>query len=86
MLDTDGSGELNEKELAAGMEVLGLNFSEDELHDIFMEMDADGSGSVDFEELLRYARMNREVFQILIGTGNRHTKGTGGWSAWVDSN
>ena len=38
-------------------------------------MDADDSGEVDFEELLRYARMNRELFQLLIGTGNRHTKG-----------
>ena len=38
-------------------------------------MDANQDGSVSFDELLRYSRMNRELFQLMIGTGNRKTKG-----------
>ena len=40
-------------------------------------------GSVSFEELLAYANMNREHFQLLIGAGNRHTKGMIAYDAAV---
>ena len=45
------------------------------LAEAFAAMDANQDGSVSFDELLRYSRMNRELFQLMIGTGNRKTKG-----------
>ncbi|KAH8053344.1 hypothetical protein JL722_9569 [Aureococcus anophagefferens] len=45
------------------------------LAEAFEAMDANQDGSVSFDELLKYSRMNRELFQLMIGTGNRKTKG-----------
>jgi len=50
--DEDGSGEISTEELGTVMRMLGHDLKEDELEECINIVDADGSGSVDFEEFL----------------------------------
>ncbi|XP_076019540.1 troponin C, skeletal muscle-like [Genypterus blacodes] len=52
MFDSDGGGDISTRELGNLMKMLGQNPSREELAAIVLEVDEDGSGSIDFEEFL----------------------------------
>ncbi|XP_035697650.1 troponin C-like isoform X2 [Branchiostoma floridae] len=52
MFDADGGGDISTRELGTIMSRLGMTPSRAELNDIVHEVDADGSGTIDFEEFL----------------------------------
>eukprot|EP01012_Entosiphon_sulcatum_P036090 TRINITY_DN45943_c0_g1_i1.p1 TRINITY_DN45943_c0_g1~~TRINITY_DN45943_c0_g1_i1.p1 ORF type:complete len:153 (-),score=39.45 TRINITY_DN45943_c0_g1_i1:87-545(-) len=58
--DKNGDGTISSKELGIVMRRLGLNPSEDELYDMVLEVDQDGSGTIDFPEFLTL--MARKIF------------------------
>ena len=50
MFDKDGSGYVSSSELKLVMAKLGVDFTDDELTEMFVEADIDGDGQVCFEE------------------------------------
>ena len=50
LFDADNSGYIDEDELANVMRSLGLDLDANELHLLFIEMDVDGGGTIDFDE------------------------------------
>ena len=52
MFDTDGSGEITRDELENVMRGCGRNPTEEQLDDMMGDLDADGSGSIEFEEFI----------------------------------
>jgi predicted PurR-regulated permease PerM len=49
-VDLDGSGDLNQTETTSLLKKLGMFTTEEEAHKIYMDMDVDHSGDVDFSE------------------------------------
>ncbi|NWQ72140.1 CALMS protein, partial [Neopipo cinnamomea] len=80
LFDRDGDGSITVRELGTVMRSLGQNPSEAELRDMVGEVDADGSGAVDFPEFLSLMarRMRdadgeeeiREAFRVFDKDGN----------------
>lgn len=62
--DMDSDGSLTHLELAALLRSLGIKPTGDQLHDLLANMDANGNGFVEFEELVDVILpdMNEEVF------------------------
>eukprot|EP00092_Neocalanus_flemingeri_P017543 GFUD01018981.1.p1 GENE.GFUD01018981.1~~GFUD01018981.1.p1 ORF type:complete len:197 (+),score=79.41 GFUD01018981.1:114-704(+) len=52
MFDKDGDGTVSTKELGAVMRSIGSNPTEEELEEMIDNADADGSGTVDFQEFV----------------------------------
>jgi calmodulin len=52
MFDKDGDGTITAKELGIVMRQLGLNPTEDEIHEMINEVDEDGNGEINFTEFL----------------------------------
>ena len=52
MFDKDGDGTITTKELGTVMKTLGQNATDAELSDMINEVDADGSGTIEFQEFL----------------------------------
>lgn len=50
LFDTDGSGAIGNDELGVAMRSMGLNPTEEELHNLVTEVDVDGNGEIDFDE------------------------------------
>ncbi|PUZ62844.1 hypothetical protein GQ55_3G019400 [Panicum hallii var. hallii] len=61
LFDKDGDGTITTKELGTVMGSLGQSPTEEELQEMVKEVDADGSGAIDFQEFLTLlARQMRE--------------------------
>ena len=52
IFDVDSSGSIDYKELKAAMKALGVQVKKEELKKMIQDVDADGSGSVEFPEFL----------------------------------
>jgi centrin-1 len=50
--DTNKSGNIDEKELMDAMKALGFNPSKQDVIDMINDVDADGSGTIEYEEFL----------------------------------
>merc|ERR1711982_55181 len=76
LFDKDGDGTITTKELGTVMRSLGQNTTEAELADMINEVDADGSGTIDFPEFLNLmARKmkdtdSEEAFKVFDKDGN----------------
>ncbi|KAJ6656349.1 hypothetical protein lerEdw1_003852 [Lerista edwardsae] len=80
LFDKDGDGAITTKELGTVMRSLGQNPTEAELRDMINELDADGSGTVDFPEFLSLMAKKiknsegeeeiREAFRVFDKDGN----------------
>merc|ERR1711990_505531 len=80
LFDKDGDGTITTKELGTVMRSLGQNPTEAELQDMINEVDADGSGTIDFPEFLNLMAKKmkdtdseeeiREAFRVFDKDGN----------------
>ena len=78
LLDKDGDGTINTKELGTCMRSLGKNPTEEELQDMINEVDVDGNGSLDFFEFLMLMTNHlssseddiKEAFRVFDADGN----------------
>jgi len=52
IFDEDGGGDISTRELGRVMKLLGQNPSPQQLQQIVLEVDQDGSGTIDFDEFL----------------------------------
>jgi Ca2+-dependent lipid-binding protein len=52
LIDLDGSGSIDESELATLMEMLNIDMPSDKLRELIAVVDIDGSGELDFDEFL----------------------------------
>ena len=52
LFDTDQSGSIDYRELKAAMKALGFDVKKDELKKMIADVDADGSGNIEFPEFL----------------------------------
>merc|ERR1719201_1501859 len=52
LFDKDGNGSISSAELGTVMKSLSQNPTEEELKDMINEVDADGGGTIDFQEFL----------------------------------
>ncbi|XP_039269510.1 neo-calmodulin [Styela clava] len=85
LFDKDGDGKITTKELGTVMKSLGQNPSESDLQDMINEVDADGSGSVDFSEFLTMMARKmkdtdaeeeiKEAFRVFDKDGNGYISG-----------
>ncbi|KAI7731316.1 hypothetical protein M8C21_027140 [Ambrosia artemisiifolia] len=67
--DLDKDGSLTHLEVAALLRSLGLKPSGDQIHKLFNRMDSDGSGSVEFDELVNSLSSQMMTEDILM---NQH--------------
>jgi hypothetical protein len=54
IMDTDESGQVDKRELRAGLESLGMHLLRDDFDTVFNELDLDGSGGIEIHELSRF--------------------------------
>ena len=52
LFDTDGSGNIDAKELKVAMRALGFEPKKEEIRKMIADIDKDGSGTIDFDEFL----------------------------------
>ena len=56
LFDTDGSGNIDQKELKVAMRALGFEPKREEIKKMIADVDKDGSGVIDFQEFLDMMR------------------------------
>ena len=69
LFDREGDGTISTNELRTMMPSLGLVVSEEELLEMIQEVDADGSGSIDFSEFLTMMASRNKMKDMLGGNG-----------------
>ena len=52
MFDADGNGTIDAKELKVAMRALGFNASKEDIRNLIKQVDADGSGVIEYPEFL----------------------------------
>merc|ERR1712027_262672 len=57
LFDTDGSGEIDSKELKVAMRALGFEPKKEEIQKMISDVDDDGSGTIGYEEILKAFRL-----------------------------
>mmetsp|Transcript_2121 Transcript_2121/g.3268 ORF Transcript_2121/g.3268 Transcript_2121/m.3268 type:complete len:167 (-) Transcript_2121:120-620(-) len=62
LFDTDGSGEIDSKELKVAMRALGFEPKKEEIQKMISDVDDDGSGTIGYEEFLKMMRKNSSSF------------------------
>ena len=65
-MDADGSGELDEEELAAALAEMGLKITEAEVQLLMGAIDTDGGGTVDIDEFLTFLKKARQPTQARV--------------------
>jgi len=80
LFDKDGNGRITIKELGVVMLNLGQNPTDNELQDMINEVDADGSGTIEFDEFVQMMRKKskdtnveeemRQAFKVFDQDGN----------------
>jgi len=78
LVDKDGGGSISKVELAELLDTLGIDATPDEVDQMVAEIDADGSGEIDFEEFVTVmsrkvnanysAEQVRQSFKVFEGT------------------
>merc|ERR1712167_311971 len=53
LFDTDGSGNIDAKELKVAMRALGFEPKKEEIQKMISDVDDDGSGTIEYEEFLK---------------------------------
>merc|ERR1712022_30554 len=53
LFDTDGSGNIDAKELKVAMRALGFEPKKEEIQKMISDVDDDGSGTIEYEEILK---------------------------------
>uniref|UniRef100_A0A2P2IX10 Caltractin n=1 Tax=Rhizophora mucronata TaxID=61149 RepID=A0A2P2IX10_RHIMU len=65
LFDTDGSGNIDARELNVAMRALGFEMTEEQINQMIADVDKDGSGAIDFDEF---------VHMMTAKIGERDTK------------
>ena len=52
MFDTEGSGKIDAKELKVAMRALGFEPKKEEIRNIILDVDRDGSGTIEYNDFL----------------------------------
>ena len=60
--DTNSDGQISKKEFRRGMLALGFDVQGSEVDGLFTQMDPDGSGTIDFQELSRELRKAKALY------------------------
>lgn len=60
-MDDDGSKSLNLDEFQKGLETYGLDLGKEKAKEIFILVDKDKSGTIDFDEFLEKLRVRDQV-------------------------
>merc|ERR1712066_898528 len=82
-------GTITTKELGKVLRMLGQNPTEEELQEMVDEVDEDGSGTIDFDEVKNALSLGKEKFEdwectALIGEGDKNEDGKMDYEEWVD--
>ena len=64
LFDKDGDGEISTKEFLKVLKNLGQNVSKEEGENIMKDLDADGSGCIDFTEFVSYMKKQKVLEEI----------------------
>ena len=71
LLDSEGTGTIDEGELAELMPRMGVFLTDEELHNLFLAVDIDNSGDIDFPEFLQLMSRHRETNQLALLEGDK---------------
>jgi len=75
LLDIDGGGTIEKEEFVIGLQAIGKQFSEDEMDDIFSQVDEDRSGEIDFSEFVELMVIFKTRCQVLPENVRRKSTG-----------
>jgi calmodulin len=87
LFDKDGDGNITTKELGTVMRTLGQNPTENELQEMINDVDADGSGSIEFSEFLNLMAKkmkDTDINEELIEAFKVFDKDLSGWISTDD--
>ncbi|KAG2693751.1 hypothetical protein I3760_08G110600 [Carya illinoinensis] len=73
LIDKDSDGYITMEELATIIQSLNENPTKEEVRDMIGEVDADGNGTIDFEEFLNIMARKMKLRHVMINLGERLT-------------
>merc|ERR1739838_451148 len=80
LFDTDGSGEIDSKELKVAMRALGFEPKKEEIQKMISDVDDDGSGTIGYEEFLKmmtHKILNRDPKEDILQELEASREGAG---------